>query len=85
MKTTNDDKRSARAKESYISAGFLPGAKQLGNAGEVMVIMLRNEIEKVGDAHRRVEPRMERRAPKIFGWRRLKTLDQGEAGVPKLR
>jgi len=43
------------------------GAKQLGDAGQMMIVVLRHEVEQVRDAHRHVQARMERRPAEVLG------------------
>jgi hypothetical protein len=51
--------------------GRLFGAKQLGDASEMMIVVLRYEVEQVGDAHRRVQAWMEGLPVEVFGWLRF--------------
>jgi hypothetical protein len=63
--------------------GRLFGAKQLGDAGEMMIVVLRYEVEQVRDSHRRIQARMERCSAEIFGRQRFQSRNEREAPAPE--
>ena len=59
------------------------GAKQFGDASEMMVVVLGYEVEQVRDAHRRIQPRVERGPAEIFGRLRFQSRNEREAPAPE--
>ena len=64
--------------------GRLFGAKQLGDASEMMIVVLSYEVEQVRDAHRRVQARMERGPVEVFGGLQFQSRNEREAPPPEL-
>jgi hypothetical protein len=67
--------------ETKAGASF--GAKELGDASEMMIVVLRYKVEQVRDAHGRVQARVKRGPAEVFGRLRFQSRHEREAPPPE--